>query len=399
MTGHTTTSGPVLLGPRAVAALEQIADADLRDRIIRGVFICSEALKVVDALDLTRYETMDIDPGDLSVWSALAPQIRQVLIEVGQAGGRLKRLFPVETEAEPEEPDTADLVVALESLVAEEPHEPMRDKRDQQVDRIVDQTHDVTAAYVGVHQLAGMLQSDFVAFGQRLKNPKVVTDRWLLLAELQELKSKCTQGLEAVVATMMSPFTDQPLSQVLPRYVDETARAVLLREKLVDLAFDVGILNAKLQRCSPEQAASVRHALMVRIGEFTEHTAYRYLRPADRRELCTFRISLNGCEDVAKALPTLCTLVEGFAKFLDVLRAVNQRESLQQHDWQALQTAVMMVDAEADDSDLWPFVRALFGRDPELDAMIRSMRRGATWDRGALRTRLDRIQHSLKAMI
>ncbi len=384
-----------LLGPKASRALEKITSVSLRARIFRAVVICDEALKVADALDLSPYEVLETEAHDLRTWNALAPHVRQLLVAVGQAGARLKELFPLDGVIREDAPDADDFEAALANLVEDAPVTPLRDKREREIDQIVDGTTSTGSAFEGVHQLAEMLQTDFVAFGQRLKNPQVVTDRWLLLAELQELKAKCTHGLEAVVATLVQPFTTEVLSSILPRYIDATERGLVLRATLVDFSYDVGRLNAKLQRCTALQALSVRHALMVRVEEFTCHEAYRYLRPADKRELSKFRIALNAYERSIRDLVGFRETVEGFAKFLEVLRAVNQRDLLVQHDLQRVQTARMLIDAEADEEELWPVVRTLLGRDRLLDELIRAVRRGGALDRDALRRHLDQAQDEL----
>ena len=379
----SVTDPLVLLGPEARQVLEAVHDEGLKMRIFRAVAVCEEGLAAVDALDLTEYETLERTERDLAVWDAVAPDVRQLLVAAGRAGATLKELFPTSDLSE-ETLSSLDLDAALTLLEDDGPPEPIRDAREREIDEIVEQTRDVPMAIGGVCRLAMMLQSDFLAFGQRLRNPAVVTDHWLLLAELQELKSKSEQALEAVVASLVSPFTNRPLEEILPRYATATARAVMLREKLVDLAHDVARLNDKLQRCDSDQAVAVRHALSARLNEFVEHEAYRYLRPADKREFSTFRIGLAAYEDGVWRLGELRTLVEGFATFLDVLRAINHRDQLVQHDEKKLQTAVMLAEAEAEDSEVFDVLRWVYGRDRTLDRYIRSLRRGEPVDRAEL---------------
>ena len=390
----TTTPVSGVLGPLGTEVVGGINDTALRARVFRAVAVCDEALRVVDALDLSPYEGDEGMSEDLALWNELAPAVRSILVTVGHASRILRELFG--RPGEPSEPATVDLEVALATLEQGEPPAPIRDQREQEIDRIVSQTTDLYVAYDGVHELASMLHSDFQSFGARLRNPSVVTDRWLLLAELQELKAKCTQCLEAVVATLVQPFTTDSLHIILPRYASATAKAILLRTQLVNLAHDVKRLNDKVQRCDAERAMPVRHAVAVRLGEFIGHEAYRYLRPADKRELSRFRIDLNAYEHEIQDMVAFRTLIDGLSVFLSVLRSINQRDQLLQHDLQALQTIAMLAEAEAEDDDLAPPLLSVFGRDPELDELIRAIRRGGPIDHRALVPIVERVYSLLR---
>ena len=383
-----------LLGPEAAEVIESISDLGLRARVYRALAVCDEALRAVDALNLAEHEVGESNAPDLSVWNALAPDVRHLMVSVKRASSVLKDLFPP-TRTE-DVLMTFDVDEAFSQLVEGlDAPPPVRDERENEIQRIVSQTTDIRMAQHGVHQLATMLHDDFVALARRLRNPKVVADKWLLLADLQELKAKCVQCLEAVVAALVRPFTREPLTAILPRYADATARALVLREKLVDLGHDVGRLNDKVQRCDNERAVAVRHALSVRLGAFVKHEAYGYLRPADKREMSMVRTALNDYDHEVEDLAAFRALVEGFAKFLDVLRSINQRDVLLQHDVQKLQTAMMMIDAEADDASMQPVLLSLYGRDVALDEMIRSFRRGEVVDRTMLYDALERAHLEL----
>ena len=387
------TPGAALLGPVAARLIEAIDDVGLKARVFRAVALSEEALKVVDALELKSHETIETVGADLRIWEAVAADVRQVLLTVGRVSSVMRDVFQ---PAEVNETSTMDLDAAFASMEQGPAPEPIRDGRDLEIDRIVERTGDIPNAMAGVHQLATMLHRDCLSFGHRLRNPGVVSDKWLLLGELQELKSKCTHCLEAIVATLVQPFCDRPVDLVLPRYVDATARARTLREQLVDLARDISQLNDKAQRCTKDQALAVRHALVVRLEAFTGHEAYEYLRPADRQELSSFRMRLNRFEDGIDDLVAFRQVTEGFARFLDALRAINQRDLLVQHDLQKIQSALMLVDAEADDEELRPVLRSLYGRDRVLDDIILAERRDQPIDLRDLRQVLQATEQGLR---
>ena len=394
MPPSAAASARELLGPQAAQVVERIPDPELRQKVFEALALCAEGLEVVDALDLSPHETAPSDTRDLSVWNALAPSVRNLLVTVGRVSAALRELFEL-----PAGGDTSNidgLEAGLQELTTGAPPPPIKDQREGEVDGIVKRTTDQQAAVISVFQLASMLQFDFRAFGERLRNPAVVTDRWVLLGELQELQSKCTQCLEAIVATVVQPFTDRSLEAIWPRYADATARAILLRTTVVDLAHDVHRLFEKAQRTEGETALSVRHALAVRLVEFADHDAYRYLRPADKAALSKFRIALDAFDETISDVTAFRHVVDDLATFLEVMRSINRRDRLLQHDLQALQTVEMLIESEVDDDELLVEVCTVMGRDRDLDAMIRALRRREHVPRDRLTTAVETAFARLK---
>ncbi|MEM7676044.1 MAG: hypothetical protein AAF449_08580 [Myxococcota bacterium] len=308
----------VLLGRTVSSAVEKIPDVRVRARVFRTIVLCDEALKVVDDLDLSTYEITDVDVGhDLSTWNSVAPQVSQVLAVVRRAGRILKDLFPPNNHSV-SEPGTDDLECALEDIDEGPDHD-----RTDEIDPNAYRGVDFHTTYNGVHQLATMLHEDVLSFGQRLRNPDVVGDRWLLLAELHELKTKCGQCLEAVVTTVVRPFTDVALELMLPRYIEANKRIAAVREQLILLAIEASKLNEQLRDSSKEEASALRQTLYDRVSEFIEHPSYKDLRPADRRELVRFREGLQSWAPQEDTVDVLRSLTEGFTRFIEVLGSLN----------------------------------------------------------------------------
>ena len=366
-----------LVTRRATAVVESIADPQLRERVARALVVCDDALEAVDCLDLSPHEMAELDTPDLATWNALAPDVRNLLVAVRQAAEQLSALFP----AHPPESDSIDLDGAFDQLESGLPP-PIRDRRDQDIDAIVSGATSTAREDVGqsIAALAAMLQRDFVSFGQRLRNPRVVADRWFLLGELQELRSKCAQCLEAVVASLLGAFTHERLEAVLPRYASATARAVKLRAAIVDLAHDVAQLNDALASGAPEQAGAIRHALILRLNVFAEHPACVHLRAQDKREVVLFRLRLNELGEPGQRVLALRQLVEGFSKFLEVLRTINRREVLHRHDFSRLQTAQMLLESEEELPVVLEQLQPVYGRSEALDELLRAARTGAEVD-------------------
>lgn len=391
-----------LLGRRAAQAVYEISDPAVRDQVTRAVIICDDALEVVDALDLTPHELSTDDLAPLDMWNALAPDARNILLGMRSASERLLALFPAPPEVEL--PDTStvdvDLDKAFDAMEQGDLPEPIRDRRDREIDEIVDgvsTSHTFEEVGRAISALAGMLQSDFVSFGQRLQNPAVIGDRWFLLSELQEMRQKCSQCLEAVVATVLKAFAKEDLETVLPRYRSAVRRAQQLRVAVTDLTLDVGLLNEQAARGSEGDLRAIRHALILRLNEFAEDGCYLHVRPLDKQQMITFRRFLAAAEVKPETMTELRRSVEGFAKFLEVMWAINDREVLTRSDKGHLQTVSMLLESEEEVGTTADDLNAVYGRDPELDTLIRQLREGISLEPEALLSVVNRVQASMRS--
>ena len=364
------------LGPRGLAAVASISGTIERNRIVKAIGIVTDALLAVDRLDLTPYELSEDETPSLAAWNALAPSVKEALVASHRAVRRMQELFPTP----PTGPDNLDMDVE-EAMAAWEGFDlpdPIRDQRDAEIDEIIagaDGARSFTGTIPAVSSLLMMLEADIVAFGERLRNPRVVADRWFLLGELYELKSKCSQALEAVVATLLGPHTQDDVQLVLPRFAGAAKRAAKLRTAIVDLSYDVEQLEAAVQSADVEAATEVRHTFVLRLKAFSDHPAYRFLRPMDRREVLKARIRANQIEIGEHSLLQVCREFEGFSKFLEVMRNINDREVLEHRDRAALLTAQMLLESDENVVSVLPLLEQVYGRDRDLDFLVRGLRR------------------------
>lgn len=391
-----------LLGRRAAQAVHDIADPEVRDQVSRAILVCDDALEVVDALDLSTHELSLDDVASLAMWNSLAPDARNILIAMRGASERLLELFPAPPEQELQDTTSVDLDLdqAFDDMAQGRLPDPIRDRRDQDIDKIVagvQTSHTLEEVGRAIAALAGMLQSDFVNFGQRLQSPAVVGDRWFLLSELQEMRQKCSQCLEAVVATVLKAFAREDLETVLPRYQDSVRRAQRLRFAVTDLSLDVGLLNEQAHSGSLGDLRAIRHALILRLNEFAEQGCYLHVRPLDKQQIITFRRLLAASEPGPESVTTFRHAVEGFSKFLEVLWAINDREVLTVSDRNHLQTIRMLLESEEEISAVQRELEAVYGRDRALDAMIRQVRDGLPVDPEQLLGVVGRVYDSVRA--
>ena len=380
------------LGPRGLAVVAAIAGLEERYRVINAVRIVSEALAVVDRLDLSPYELVEDETPSLAAWNALAPRVKDALVAANQAAQRMLELFP---DAEPDPgPLDFDIDAAFDAWGGFELPDPIRDQRDVEIDEIMagaDGARSFTGTIPAVSTLLKMLQNDIGAFGERLRNPRVVADRWFLLGELHELKSKCTQALEAVVAALLGPYTHDDPQLVLPRFAGAARRAINLRTAVVDLSYDIERLDLAARGAGVESAEGVRHGTILRLKAFSEHPAYRFLRPLDRREVIRCRVRLQGLKLDITTLSRFRQELEGFSKFLEVMRNINDREVLEVRDRSALLTAKMLLESEEDELTVQPLLEEVYGRNRELDFLVRGLRRREPIDGEVLLAKIDDV--------
>lgn len=363
------------LGPRGLAAVSSVPGIEERTRLLTALGIVTEALATVDRIELTPYELVEDETPSLVAWNALAPVVKDALVACHRAARRMLELFPDAPRA-----NTVDFEIdaAFDAWGGFELPAPIRDNRDSEIDDIMagaDGARSFTGTIPAVSTLLSMLQSDIASFGERLRNPRVVADRWFLLGELHEMKTKCAQALEAVVASLLGPYTHDDLQLVLPRFAGAARRAVKLRTAMMDLSYDVERLDSAAQTDDVLSVEGVRHGLILRLKAFAELPAYRFLRPLDRREVNRCRVRLNRLELEEGTLRLFRQELEGFSKFLEVMRSINDREVLEARDRSALMTARMLLESEEHELAVQPILEEVYGRDRELDLLVRALRR------------------------
>ncbi len=358
LTGHSGTQGimEALLVEEARHAVLDMPKSAVRDMLIEALTACEDGLLALDALDLSRFEAVDIGLADLTVWNEVAPEVQRMLAALHAT---LKRL--------------AGCFVSREGASAAENIE-------------------VTRAHERLAPLVGMLRMELGTFGGRLRQANVVAHRWTLLGELHELRGKCCQCLETIVVDLLELFIG-PVSSPLPRRTRAATEAACLRAAVTDLAFSVRSTQS-LRKEDTLDDAGVRTQLVSFLDEFGMGPAYRLMRARDKRELNSFRMSLSrwGWGRREGDSRSLTDVVEGLACFLEALRGMNQRPELRRHDAEQLET---LLEESLSDEQARERLVSLYGLCPRLDGQIRAARkRPPDWD--GLRPLLEETLASLE---
>lgn len=389
------------LGKRAHRIVTSIRDGAVRARVLAGISACAGALRVIDAVDLSPHELADLETPNVAVWSALAPEIRDVLLAVRRASDLLVELFPALSPSQ--DIDAADLEHAFAMMAAADSSDGIRQadaarrRREQNLDQLVKTSASERAEEVAesVRALATVLQSDITHFGTKLRNPAVVGDRWFLLGELHDFLSQCTNCLEAIVATILGAHTTEDLEHVLPRYLDANTRAVKLRSAMVDLSVDLERFNQAARGASREQLSLLRREIISRLAVLSGSTAYKFLRPQDKRAVILFRIFATGWDEARGDVTAFCHELEDFSKFLALMCDLSWRDALADADRRALEEARMILESGVDVPMVKPYLERIYGRSPAIDVHIRALREGQDPPRQALITALTRAGQQL----
>lgn len=353
----TPPSAAEVLGPRAWKIVSLVPNLELRAKVILAVETCAAALSVIDAVDLSPHELADLETPNVAAWSALAPDVRNVLLAVRAASEALKQIFPPPEVSLPDSFLPGE--IELDAIV-----------RGSSVQ------NDLAQLGESIHTLATVLLGDIIGLGQKLRNPQVVGDRWFLLGELHQFLGGCMQCLDAIIATVIGTLTTDNLDEVLPRYVSETTRAVKLRSLMVDLSRDVDRYNMAISVAAGIELEILKSGLTDRIGELALSPIYKTLRPQDKRAIILFRIALNRWERDGKNETILRQELEGFAKFLELMRELTFRDQLADNDRRSLLTAYEVLESGVDVPMVKPYLERSYGRSSMVDELTRTMRNG-----------------------
>lgn len=375
----TTSLSPALtslLGRQGADVLARIGDVDERARAHDALDAVAQALEVVRRLDLAPHELADTGALDLSAWNALAPEVRTLLVAVRGAVEQLRVLYPPPLASGTGDLASTDLDFAFGEFDAFEEATEVEGAesasgfgpdRGPQVDAaLADETDPLPV----LAALTGMLDEDLCKFGQRMRSPQLVADRWALLGELHELRGTCIQCLDAVAAAVLRPHTSQPVESFLPDYASALTRTVRLRTRIVDLHAEAKELQTILA-ADAEQVDLVFRRLDDLLRGFAADSSYGDLRPLDKQQILQFRIWLL---QVGPGWSGAAHRLEDFVRFLEVMRDINRRETLQHHDRDKLDLVTMLLESDEPVEAVKPELESLYGRWEPLDRIVRAWR-------------------------
>ena len=359
-----------LQAERRLAEVAQRFDAQLRDRVTLLLLAAAEAIVKLADLDLVRYEAGDEEGGHtLALWEEIAPVMGDTVQHVNEViAGATAQFRPP-----PEDESAGDLDAAFgPDDGAKKPPGPERGL-DEQI-----------ASLVGT--VCSAMRGDVTRLGDRLRNPTVMSDPWMLIQDLLEFRGRVRAALGELIFQVCRFVAQVEREEVVPGYAAELHNGLLVREATCNLAF---LFRGHTKRIATSGADKVLAALQDALKDlhaFSRTRALTQLRTSDKRIFLETRASLYR---LARQLPPpareISQASENLARFLDSMSVVSRRENLRLHDRAELERARRHVEAaqlnqgtpDAARRELEGAIQAasgLYGRDAHLDAYLRAQR-------------------------
>src|SRR3989475_4559171 len=177
------------------------------------------------------------------------------------------------------------------------------------------------------------MRRDVTRLGDRLRNPTVMGDPWMLIQDLLEFRGRVRLGLGELIYQVCSFIAVVDRENVIPGYVGELENSLLVRNATTNLAF-LFRGHAKRIGAAPDDriVAALQDALKD-VHAFSRTRALPQLRTSDKRIFLETRATLYAL--VKAAAPPVLEIrqaVENLARFLDSMSVVSRRENLRLHD-------------------------------------------------------------------
>jgi hypothetical protein len=344
------------LSRRLEEVLESITDRGLSARLREVFFSAARAIDRLSNLNLVKHEPTSVEPGtaDLSLWEEMAPVVRDTVVEVNGLLTVISGHFG-SVVAGVDAPASSDARLEIE------------------VSSVLDRT-------------AAHLTRDIGSVGEKLRKPAVVSDRWNLLIELQEIRAGLRAQIGDLVYLCAAACTNVQRREVVPGFNREVARAVNMRSTVADVRRAIEQKLLRLADVSGPGPVKLAVSIEGDLEAFAGMPAYRTVRAQTKRELVELRQSLReAAVNPAVTADELRQLAEPALMLFDSLVA-QTRPLLTSQDratWAAcgakleqakLHLALGSLGAPRVLDEAVKAAEALYGRDPSLDAFLRKAR-------------------------
>jgi hypothetical protein len=345
-----------VLDPRVAARLERVYGA--ADRCVAGL----------RSIDLTALEREEEDgAADLGLWEQVAPTVGQTLSHVSALIQTIDADFPdqggddgIEISVDDDsEIDPAESAKAEEAAFA------------------------VRAARKVIQQQVGQL-------GMGVRNPDIVASRWQLLNLLQASMGRFYGAIGDMVFASAVAFGEVKRAEIVPYHAEMLRESLALRRAAVDLGRVSVLYKERLKTALLSDMPPLLEQLERNLASFSKTPAFRSLWARDKQQFLVHRNRLRTLAAGSQSADEIRAAGISFSDFVVSLAGVNQRVLLKDHDREVAASCAMRLEqAELQRQsapeqaaqvlgevlrDAW----SLYGRDPELDAYLREVKkRGA----------------------
>ncbi|HEY2031986.1 MAG TPA: hypothetical protein VGH20_22495 [Myxococcales bacterium] len=344
----------------------------LRERVTRLLLTSAEAILKLWDLDLVRHESDEESGGHtLALWEELAPVMGSTVQQVNELIESATREFPPPPETEL--PDDLDDAFGPSKPSHRQAPEAEPRSTDEQIAQLV------AAVCSG-------MKHDVKSLGERLRNPQVVSDAWMLISDLLEFRGRVRAALGELIYQVACFVAEVDREDVVPGYVHEVASAIVVRQATSNLAFLFRGHAKRIAAASDERVLPALQDALKDLHAYSRTRALPALRTSDKRIFLETRASLYRLVKVSPPkVREIKQAVENMARFLDSMSVVSRREALRLHDRAQIATVGRhlelaqsgLADPEVAREELRNALRAamrLYGRDVQFDAYLRGQR-------------------------
>ena len=230
------------------------------------------------------------------------------------------------------------------------------------------------------------MRRDVAHLGERLRNPQVVSDPWMLISDLLEFRGRVRAGLGELIFQVCSFVAEVDRQDVVPGYLADLENGLIVRQATSNLAFLFRGHTKRIGASNDERIINALQDALKDLHAYSRTRALPALRTSDKRIFLETRATLYRLMKVSPPRSRdIKNAVENLARFLDSMSVVSRRENLRLQDRAQLAKAGRHLEAaqfnlstpETARAELVDAVRAasaLYGRDVQLDAYLRAQR-------------------------
>jgi hypothetical protein len=229
------------------------------------------------------------------------------------------------------------------------------------------------------------LAAEMAHFGQRVRDPAVVGDRWNLITELQTFRFRFRNRIGSLVFEVASRLGPCRRSEVEPGYEEALSSALLVRSTTADLRRLMNARVVKVAEAAPEDVEWHVRQVERELNAFGRTPAWRALRAQDKKAVIEFRRRLLLLLEEPVTRLDLLEQLEPFVTFCEGFSRISQREMLVEHDREVEAgmgvllerglTASRPADRLAAVGEAIALGQALYGRSSDFDVFLRRVRK------------------------
>jgi hypothetical protein len=346
-------------------------EGELRERVIRLLLTAAEAILKLSDLDLVRHESNEEQGGHtLALWEELAPVMGSTVQHVNELIDSASAEFPSPPENDVE--DNLD-----DAFGPSKPDEP------QAEDEMLTTEQEIAKL---VSAVCGGMKHDVKSLGERLRNPQVMSDPWMLISDLLEFRGRVRAALGELIYQVASFVAEVDREDVVPGYLTELEAGIIVRQATSNLAFLFRGHTKRIGAASDDRVLPALQDALKDLHSYSRTRALPALRTSDKRIFLETRATLYRLLKVSPPRSRdIKQSVENMARFLDSMSVVSRREALRLHDRAQLAKVGRHLEIAQTNLGQPEVVRTelsaglsaalrLYGRDVQLDAYLRGQR-------------------------